>query len=283
VRSRLGDGTVFDVELPYGISTEQPPPQATGDPSSVVPADLSNTRVLLVEDNKVNQFLARQLLTKMGLKVTAAGNAEAAIAELKNATFDIILMDVQLPGMSGYELSRCIRRELPSPQRDIPIIAITAYVSANEKEAALEAGMEDYLSKPYNPQELLSVILKHLPKQKGAGPSLEQDLLQLMGGSQADLAELIEVFVEQTPAMNEELIRFIRARNWKKAWHTAHKLKSSLRILKSGPLNALINRIEENTEGQKHLGTLEGLFLEYEALCSEYIRQLQAFLPGSGK
>jgi hypothetical protein len=279
VTSRVQKGSVFNVELEYPLP-EGPAraPEAAGK-RRVQPLDFSETRVLLVEDNKVNQFLARQLLSKMGFNVTVAGHADAAIAALKDDVFDVILMDVQMPGMTGYELSRFIREKLDPPLPDLPIIAITANVSDNEKETALAAGMVDYLPKPYSPQELLAVIMKHVPRKKAREAGTVSDLLQLMGGNREDLVELIEVFVEQTPAMNDELARRIEIGDWKKAHHTAHKLKSSLRILKSEKLSALITKIDDNTGSLKNLQSMAPLFEEYKACCEEYIALLRESLP----
>jgi len=223
--------------------------------------------------------------------VTVAGSAESALEHLKNSAFDIILMDVQMPGMSGYELSRHIRSSLPAPQNGVPIIAITAYVSPADKETALASGMVDYVTKPYSPQELLSVILKHLPrgkepasvsptgKRKAVEPELIRSLLELMGGSKTDLVDLIEVLVSQTPLMNDELQAHLAAKNWKKAFHAAHKLKSSVRILNSNELNGLIGKIEENTSSLRNLESVESLFSEYATLCNGFIERLKTALP----
>ena len=283
VKSKLNKGSVFCVEISYQIAEKKSRKAALTRKSNVSPVDLTNIRVLLVEDNKVNQFLARQLLSKMGFNVTVAGNADAAISILNKEKFNVILMDVQMPGMSGYDLSRYIRNHHDSIST-LPIIAITAYASANEKELAMQAGMTDYVTKPYSPQELLAVIMKHLKVSEKSGTAATDDLIhnlrQLMGNSPADLIELVSVFIQQTPLMNDQLQESIRSRNWEGAYHAAHKLKSSLRILKGEKLSGIISQLEDNAAQLKNLESMERLYEEYMECCNGYLKVLQNALPG---
>lgn len=288
VSSKKGEGSVFKIELPFSTNEKTVLKSAGPKKASFHPADLSQTKILLVEDNKVNQFLGKQLLSKMGFEVEVSGNAEEAIDDLKNNRYDLVLMDVQMPGMTGYELSKYIREKMEAPANTIPIIALTAYASKQERENAMEAGMNDYLTKPYSPQELLAVIMKHL-KTNDADDSGEREkkktsgtvdtLLQLMGGSKKDAADLIQIFIDQVPDLNGLLGKFITDKKWKDAYLAAHKLKSSIKLLQSEELTAFITELEENTRNHKNLELIGKLFDKYVLTYKSYHKVLSDALP----
>ena len=129
----------------------------------------SHRRVLLVEDNEVNQQVARLMLERMGCRVDLAENGMQAIAALQNMTYDLILMDGQMPGMDGYEASRRIRRLETNDRPDgasarIPIIAVTAHAMPGDREQCAAAGMDDYMSKPFTRSVLANMLSKWLPE-----------------------------------------------------------------------------------------------------------------------
>ena len=117
-------------------------------------------RILLVEDNEVNQLLARRILEKHGHDVTVAGNGRLALDALKNKSFDVVLMDVQMPEMNGYEATRAIRENERDAGKHLPIIAMTAHAMKGDEQLCLDAGMDDYISKPIRPDVLLTAIDK---------------------------------------------------------------------------------------------------------------------------
>jgi len=119
---------------------------------------IKGANILLVEDNKINQQVATELLMKQGLFVTIANNGIEALQILERKTFDAVLMDLQMPEMDGYEVTRNIRRD--SRFKDMPIIAMTAHVMSSEKEKCLEAGMNDHTGKPVNPENLFKTLVK---------------------------------------------------------------------------------------------------------------------------
>jgi signal transduction histidine kinase/CheY-like chemotaxis protein len=122
-------------------------------------------RILLVEDNKVNQVLALRLLEKRGHTVAVAGNGKEALATLEKESFDLVFMDVQMPEMDGYAATAAIRGKEKISGTHLPIIAMTAHAMVGDKERCLEAGMDDYVSKPIR-SEALSDLLKHYSASK---------------------------------------------------------------------------------------------------------------------
>jgi CheY-like chemotaxis protein len=129
------------------------------------PALFPGTRVLLAEDNATNSLLAQTLLEKLGCTVIAATNGLEALAEAKNDSCELILMDCQMPELDGYEATRLIRAwESTRPDRPhLPIVALTANALTGDREKCLAAGMDDYLTKPINKNALLETIRRRIP------------------------------------------------------------------------------------------------------------------------
>jgi len=147
------------------------PPAAAREPAGPdleeLRAVLGGARVLLVEDNEFNQQVAGELLRSVGIEVTVAGNGAEALRMLKAASFDAVLMDVQMPVMDGYQATRLIRCQ--PDFTGLPIIALTAHALETDRRRCLESGMNDFVSKPFEPRELYSVLGKWIRPAQGAG------------------------------------------------------------------------------------------------------------------
>jgi CheY-like chemotaxis protein len=140
--------------------SQRPQPTAGEEqPAKTPPAD--PLRILLAEDNLVNQRLAMRLLEKEGHVVVAAANGTEAMTAWLNQTFDLILMDMQMPEMDGVQTTSAIRRAEAALGTHIPIVALTAHAMIGDRERCLSAGMDDYLSKPIRKSDLLETIGKH--------------------------------------------------------------------------------------------------------------------------
>jgi CheY-like chemotaxis protein len=122
--------------------------------------ETNRLRVLVAEDNPVNQVLAARLLEKRGHKVTVAGNGKEALAALEKNTFDLVLMDVQMPEMDGFEATGIIRQKEKTSGNHLAVIAVTAHAMVGDKERCLAAGMDDYITKPIRPQELTELLAR---------------------------------------------------------------------------------------------------------------------------
>ena len=132
----------------------------------------NRARVLLVEDNAVNQTLAIRLLEKRGYVVSVAGDGREALAALEKDNFDVVLMDIQMPEMDGFEATAAIRQKEKFSGRHIPIIAMTANALKGDQERCLEAGMDAYIAKPIRTKELFAAIEAILDRN-GATQALE--------------------------------------------------------------------------------------------------------------
>jgi signal transduction histidine kinase/CheY-like chemotaxis protein len=128
----------------------------------VVPKSLRGAKILLAEDNKINQMVAKELLRVEGFETTVADNGRIAVELLNEQKFDLVLMDVQMPEMDGYEAARTIRAD--ERFKDLPILAMTANAMAGDKELCLEAGMNDHIAKPIEPKILYNALIKWIRK-----------------------------------------------------------------------------------------------------------------------
>jgi signal transduction histidine kinase/ActR/RegA family two-component response regulator len=159
--SQLGSGTTIYVTLPYEVSVEEDS-QLQG----VSPEPMSNSfanlaRILIVEDNQVNQKVVTAVLRKRGYTIELANDGMEALSKLETqGTFDLVLMDVQMPVLDGLEATRRIRQE--KRWHDLPIVAMTAHAMNGDRERCLDAGMNGYISKPVHPSHLLNTVDEYL-------------------------------------------------------------------------------------------------------------------------
>jgi two-component system sensor histidine kinase/response regulator len=133
----------------------------------------ASLRVLLAEDNLVNQKLATRLLEKRGHHVVVAGNGREALAALERQSFDLVLMDVQMPEMDGFEATAAIREKEKGHGKHLPIVALTAHAMKGDSEKCLAAGMDGYLAKPIRPQELDEILKEYLARPMEAASAPE--------------------------------------------------------------------------------------------------------------
>jgi len=194
-------------------------------------------RILLAEDNAVNQKLVVRLLEKAGQHVIVAGNGREAVALLEQQPFDLVLMDVQMPDMDGFEATAAIRRREEVSGGHVPIIAMTAHAMKGDRERCLAAGMDGYVGKPIQAQELYEVLEQLLPAagtpkaDQGASPPGTHDwsgALERVGGDRELLRELIRVFLEEWPKWKAALGHALAARDSAQVRRLAHTVKGAL-------------------------------------------------------
>jgi PAS domain S-box-containing protein len=169
LESEEGKGSSFCFEIKFEKTNKQsaiiPAPKIPQTfNSTIVNRSLDGARILLVEDNSMNQFLANQILKKWNAAVMFAETGKEAITIMENNTFDIILMDLQMPEMNGYDATTAIRNgEHGKCKSEVPIIALTADAFEETKMRVLQTGMNDFITKPFKQDELFAKIVKHLP------------------------------------------------------------------------------------------------------------------------
>jgi two-component system, sensor histidine kinase and response regulator len=204
-------------------------------------------RILVAEDNPINQKLVLSLLKQQRHTVTLVNNGQEAVAKAAQGGFDLILMDVQMPMMSGLEATAAIRaHESAVPGRHVPIMAMTAHAMASDREMCLQSGMDGYVSKPIRLEELLAAIdvvsgasarpAPRLPKKPSAATSA---LLANFGGDPALLSDVIEMVLADSPATQQEIHRAVTAGDAAAVASAAHALKGTVGLFsKAGAYEA---------------------------------------------
>ncbi len=164
--SELGKGSKFIFDLTFEIGTELEDVPAASEQIALIDEN-ATFRLLLAEDHKINQLVARKTLERKwkNIDLTIAENGKMAIDLLKEKTFDIILMDIQMPVMDGYEATKYIRQHMPPEVANLPILAMTAHVHISKDKKFKEYGMNDFVLKPFEPNDLFSKISKYIQKK----------------------------------------------------------------------------------------------------------------------
>lgn len=167
LESTKNDGSTFFVELDFGIGESDKNEFTSLNKEALT--GLENSRILLVEDNLINQKVMMRYLEKWEIDVTVANNGVEAVALMQEETFHLVLMDLQMPDMDGYEATRQIRSLGDIKRRNIPVVALTAAALKEVKEKVFASGMNDYLTKPFNPSELRNKLEHYILDSNGTG------------------------------------------------------------------------------------------------------------------
>jgi two-component system, sensor histidine kinase len=235
VYSEKNKGTRFDVFLTL----------FKGDASMLAPADpmsdeniLQHAKVLLVEDNQLNRLVVCNTLQYYGVEVTEAEDGLKAVDLLRDHVYDVILMDLQMPGMDGLEATRIIRTIL---RLDIPIVALTANAFRKDIEKCMQVGMNDYVTKPFEEKALVDTVLKHVirrgtffePEVSEPSVATERlydlvDIKAMSRGNEEFIGKMITTFCATVQAALGHLVAAARNRDYKTVKETAHKMKPSV-------------------------------------------------------
>jgi CheY-like chemotaxis protein len=293
VNSKLNKGSVFSFTLLFKKGTGQikrRKPDITNELSKVMPDE--GLKVLLVEDNELNAVLAEKVLSDWNWKVELAENGFAALEKVKQNGFDIVLMDIQLPGMDGYETTRRIREDFQSPKKNIAIIAMTAHALVGEEEKCLEAGMDGYISKPFEPENLYMKILtamhiktrskdkKQETTQHSNQPVIikHTDLTYLNGiakGSTGFIIQMLTIFVEQTPHYLEHIDDAFKKQDWKSLRLVVHKMKPSIMFAGLSEIANDVPLLEDYAAAESHLDQMPALIEKVKYICNEAVVELK--------
>lgn len=266
VESLEGKGSEFTFSIPYAKSDTKVHDSAL-EQSVVTVQFLQDIRILVAEDNLINQKVVKATLSKQGAIVTMTGNGQEAIQQMKQHGFDLILMDLQMPEMDGYRATRYIRQIIKT---DIPIIAMTADAIKGEEEKCYEAGMNAYISKPFDPIDLYNNILqltdrKNKIEVKHSLAATDEIvdfsfLKDLAENDSAQIYEILDIFLDTMPGGMQELELLISPNaDFDRISKQAHFLKSSVGVVKIRDMYPLLARIEslaaarQNSQEIKHL------------------------------
>ena len=204
--------------------------------------------ILLVEDDPVNRILAEAVLNEHGYQIDCVVNGEEAVEAVQRTAYDLILMDCQLPVMSGYEAAKRIRDVEETSGRRVPIIAVTAHASISDRKKCLASGMDDVINKPWKNRELVRTVAKWLGEENES-PIDWNTLDELCEKTNASAtSRMIDSFLSTLPQALAAIEAETKLKNWPKVKFWAHRLKSSSATLGAKRLSENCKRLEELLE-----------------------------------
>lgn len=266
LHSQINKGSEFIIELPFKLAPIDDLFKAASISNDYQFAD-ADFHILIVEDNRINQQLLEHWFNAKHIQYKVAQNGFEALDLIASQVFDLILLDIQMPEMDGYEVTHIIRHKL---NITIPIIAMTAHAMVTEKDKCLEAGMNDYISKPISEPLLFSLIQKHLPAARRSSFINKEYLLELSNGDAEFIRELLEQFMTQAKSELNLLLDAANKKDIKKVKSTAHSMITTFGYLgiptdKLDELRAL-QSLQSTDEIQKSIDKISSL---YDTLCLE--------------
>ena len=292
VSSIPGDGTEFVFTVVYKLPIGKAQPAAVAENNKVKlpqPEIQLSGKVLLVEDNPVNQKLAGFILKKWNIDYDIATTGLEACEMLKNKTYALVLMDIQMPKMDGYQATKIIRDDM---KLRVPIVALTAHAMEDQVDGFTRAGMNGYLTKPFKEEQLYNVLLNFLQNEPlaknviSSAKSFTQvidftEVEKISGGNKLFVKELADIFVSQIQTELSELEEALLNADFKKLKSTAHSMKSTVAYM--GLIEKLeepLSFIEKTEESELTKNELIQKIDFVKNVCLNAIKQLEAELPG---
>jgi PAS domain S-box-containing protein len=287
VDSRKNAGTTISFSISFSIGTAADLPDAGTE--KVDTQILKGKHILLVEDNPLNRILATTILRQYGADVDEAENGEIAIEKTGSGNYDLILMDVRMPVKNGLEATEYIRHAIDS---NIPIIALTANAFKEEKERCLAAGMNDFISKPFEEEKMIQLIAQWLGREikitaspvKENEPVSEDQLYDLnlltniARGDASFVTKALKLFVEEVPVSLEKMEQASLERDWETLAAAAHHIRPSF-------INFGILSIKEELETLEYLAAkprepieVWHVMVKIKSVIDQLIREFQALL-----
>ncbi len=292
VKSELGKGSNFIIELPFlKANTTQIVSENIMQNNKQGQISLKGMRILLAEDNLLNQFVAKQILAEWQVVLEIANTGVEVLEKMAKQDFDVILMDLQMPEMSGFEAAEYIRTKLFAPENSIPIIALTADAFQETRQKALEMGINAVVTKPFQADELFNVIAQFatqtqqiLPETTPKTTDLRQNapqnqqidlnnLNKLLNNDPNALKQLFKIFTENFKVDIKMLKKAQEAQDLSKLESLAHKLKSTFSTFGIHHTSKILLEIEKNAMNGINQEDLAGLVFDvthsYECACEE--------------
>ncbi|WP_211320232.1 ATP-binding protein [Hymenobacter nivis] len=295
VKSKVGVGSTFSFILSFGKTTERA--NAESGLTVELETGFQDIRILVVEDIALNQLLMKTLLEDFGFEIEVAGNGKIALEKLRTTRYDIVLMDLQMPVMNGFEATEYIRNEL---HLTVPIIALTADVTTVDVEKCKAVGMNDYLSKPIDDGLLYGKIIKYLRQSDFAQPEVAPaagdpqapsqtcvnfDYLKRITKSDARMAEMIGLYLQEIPQLVQTMKKAIAEKDWIALKHATHSIIPTFATMGMNPeFEDIANAIQALAVGLISAGdgasreTMTGLlslFSKIETACALAAQELE--------
>ncbi|HEY5511352.1 MAG TPA: ATP-binding protein [Prolixibacteraceae bacterium] len=252
-----------------------------------VDSEIKNVSVLVVEDIALNQLLMKTLLDEFGFTCEIASNGKIALEKMKVKSYDIILMDLQMPEMNGFETTDYIRNTLHS---NIPIFALTADVTTVDLDKCKAVGMDDYIAKPVDEKILYSKIVSSVKKSRLGGeiskeeipiaPTIKYtDLSYLIQRTKANpvlIMEMIFLYIEQTPSLVNVMKQSWKERDWSSLYAAVHKMIPSFAIMGiSADFEDMAKKVQDFAKNQQQSDGISNMVNEIDNVCTKACEELK--------
>lgn len=291
VESTYQEGSCFSLKIPFEIvyNTQKLEESKFLNKSKV---DFSQVKILLAEDNPINQMVTIDILKEYQVEVDLAENGQEAVIMMDKNQYDIILMDMQMPVLNGYEAMQKIRAKYSTEK--VRMMALTAHVNEGEIQKCKSFGADDYLSKPYNPDDLfrklteLSIIKKQPSKKEKNGvkqqETLKNELLDLenfnlfTGGAERVKKATLELLIQELPRDIKNLREQVREKNLERIGALAHKTKPNFKLILKEQFSQPIANIERLAKTGKDLNEINNELIKMEGIIIQLIEALKTEL-----
>ncbi|WP_271782113.1 hybrid sensor histidine kinase/response regulator [Aquimarina algiphila] len=290
--SQPGKGSSFNFSITYAKSSYKSSENEKLTTQAENKRSLSGMKVLVVEDNKMNQFFMRQLFSNWNIKADIADNGKIALEKLEESIYDLILMDMHMPVMDGPETTEIIRKSSNNRINQLPIVACSADVFPESKKKAIESGMNFYLTKPLS-EEALEEILFSLQSNIKNKTSFHTDTNPIADNKKfCDLSFLkktfdndieiiksvLQIFIEETPEEYKKLKEAIENKNINVIQGIAHKLKSSFKTIGLQKETSILEDIERSSKEKLEFSLLLKLFQDLDEYYPKIIKEVQQYI-----
>jgi PAS domain S-box-containing protein len=277
ITSKLDHGTQVTFTLPLKKTKEVYASKPTNEEQKFDPNELKKLKILLAEDNPINVKLVLSLFEDYGIRADVVENGKEAVEMIKNNLYDLVLMDMEMPEMNGYEATKIIRGDL---KNKVPIIAMTAHAMAGEREKCFKLGMHDYISKPINANSLFEKIynatefVKEWNKSAKKVINLEY-LSNIMSGKKDLIRETIEIFVKQAgedlPVINQAIdkIDYLTVKRF------AHRMKSTITMMGINSLSPVLEEMETLGNEKKNMERIKELNEKLNATYTQALEEIK--------
>lgn len=295
VDSIVNEGTTFTFSMPF----DHPDPieleahhKQSEEPESRIDSEL---RILIVEDNDINRLVINKIMKDWGVKIDNAINGLDALEKIKAKDYDIILLDIEMPEMNGYQCIREIRTALPEPKNSVSVMAMTAHANKKERDKCIGLGMDDYISKPFDPldlkQKIVALSKKGILQQEEANVVAEVEvealaapvqkltnldyLRELSDNNESFFRDFIMLFLNNTPETIADLYKQLESKNWEGVRQAAHKMKPSLNYLGLKEAQVCAATIEEYALKKENLEKIDALAEKMTTICKTAFAELE--------
>lgn len=284
VESEVGKGSVFSFTLNFPKTDQNPDAELE---IMELNGDARNINVLVAEDVPLNQLLMKTILDEFGFNCDIAENGKIAVEKLKVKDYDIVLMDLQMPEMNGFEATGYIRNRL---KMQIPVIALTADVTTVDLAKCKAVGMNDYIAKPVDERLLYSKIISLVKQSQTSGEQNEEngfrkskgkctDLVYLMQRTKSNPAlmmEMISLYLEQTPPLVDAMKASMKNKDWNALYSAVHKMIPSFSIMGiNHDFENMAKKVQEFASTQQQTDEISELVLKLENVCTQACKELE--------